>query len=373
MLNIRIYSILPSPYQRDLLYELSRLPELNLEVFYLENSYPDNPWPDKPLQPYEKVLPGGYFSWGSSRFHWNWHLPDLSHTDIVIFNGYQNSIAQLILHTQARNIPCIFWGEKMVASAKGIKGRLQQLLAKALGQCQAIAAIGAKAEQDYKQRFPGKPTFNIPYYCDLSQFSIDVPLRPRQPIAILFCGQMIERKGVDLLLHAFDRLIQTGLKLRLLLVGREAELPQMMQSLSIAARQQIDYAGFQAPEDLPQFFRQADLFVLPSRYDGWGVVMNQALGAGLPIICSDAVGAAPDLVESGVNGCIVPAGDAEALYQAMLDYLQAPQQLQAASQASLRRAANWSPKAGTSRWLEVFQTLRPCTHAEGDRLLDVKA
>ena len=355
MLNVIVYSILPSPYQQDLLYELSRLPSINLQVYYLENSHPDNPWPEKPLQPYERVLSGSHFSWGASRFHWNWHLPNLSQVDVVIFNGYQNTVAQLILHTQARKIPCIFWGEKMVGTAVGLKGYLQQIFAKGLGQCRAIVAIGSQAEQDYRQRFPELPVFNIPYYCDLSSFSCDRPQRPRQPVTLLFCGQMIRRKGLDLLLRAFSQVIQSGVSARLLLVGRAAELPELLQPLDREVRQQIDYAGFQAPDDLPQLFQSADIFVLPSRYDGWGVVVNQALGAGLPIICSDAVGAAHVLVQPGINGEIFPSGNANALFDILMQYLKHPDRIQAASQASFLSAANWSPAVGAARWNQVLK------------------
>jgi len=132
---------------------------------------------------------------------------------------------------------------------------------------------------------------------------------------------MIPRKGVDLLLRAFERITQQDLDAQLLLVGREAELPQMLPYLAEQARQRFEYAAFQAPEDLPLFFRRADLFVLPIRYDGWGIVVNQAVGAGLPAICSDAVGAARDLIEPGRNGAIVPASDVDALTERLAHYL----------------------------------------------------
>lgn len=345
-------------------YELSRLPNIDLQVFYLETASPDSPWPQKLLQPYERILPGNYFTWGSARFHWNWHLPNLQTSDVVVLNGYQNLVAQWILHTQAQQIPCIFWGEKMVASASGIKGKLQKVLAQGLDHCWAIAAIGSRAEQDYRQRFPKKPIFNIPYYCTLAEFGSDLPARPRNPITILFCGQIIARKGVDILLQAFAQLIQSGLSAQLLLVGREAELPQMLATLPPQVVQHIEYAGFQAPEDLPHFFRRADLFVLPSRYDGWGVVVNQALGAGLPILCSDAVGAAQDLVEPDVNGTIFSAGDVAALYEVLTFYVSQPSKIQTASQASVLKAKEWFPSIGAERWLKVFQEIASPTSSE---------
>jgi glycosyltransferase involved in cell wall biosynthesis len=351
------YSVLPSPYQRDLFYALSQCRDVDLQVYYLESTYSDNPWAEKELQPYESVLPGRPLTWGSSRFHLNWHLPELQKADVVVFNGYQNSIAQFILHTQAATVPCIFWGEKMVAASSGVKGKLQRLLAQGLQNCRAIAAIGSRAQQDYQRRYPQHQVVNIPYYCNLQSFS-DSRQRSSSVPTILFCGQMIERKGVDLLLMAFGRLVANGINARLLLVGREADLPDMMQTLSPQAQAQVEYAGFHEPEDLPQFFAQADLFVLPSRYDGWGVVVNQALGAGLPIVCSDAVGAAVDLVEAGVNGQILPAGDSEALYGALAHYLRSPQVLQAASRAALEKAQDWTPEAGAQRWLEVLKSFK---------------
>lgn len=364
MFNVRIYSIVPSPYQRDLFYSLSQHSEVNLEVYYLEAEVADSPWSQKALQPYESVLPGFFLSWGASRFHFNWHLPNLRDVDVVVLNGYQNFTAQFLLWIYASRVPCIFWGEKIVASSGGIKGKLQTVLAQALQRCRAIAAIGSRAQQDYQQRFPNHPVFNIPYYCNLSDFQSTVQ-RPRHPITILFCGQMIERKGVDALLQAFDRLIQSGISARLLLVGREAELPQMMQSIPAETQRFIEYAGFRDPEYLPQFFEQADLFVLPSRYDGWGVVVNQAIGAGLPIICSDAVGAAVDLVEPGVNGAIVPAGDVDALYAALAHYGSAPERIAAASQASIAKAATLIPAVGAERWIEVLQKLADFTETDG--------
>lgn len=361
-LTVTFYSILPSPYQRDLFYALSQHPNINLKVLYLEPACSDSPWPEKLLQPYESILPGFHLAWGASRFHINWHLPNITQSDIVVLNGYMSLTAQILLRLQAKQIPCVFWGEKMAGAFSGLKGKLQQTLASGLEKCQAIAAIGSQAVQDYQQRFPGKSIFNIPYYCDLTTFNNQIPPRPHTPPTILFCGQMISRKGVDLLLQAFDRLMQMGLKARLLLVGREADLPQMLAALSAKTRKNIEYAGFQAPENLPYFFRQADLFVLPSRYDGWGVVVNQAIGAGLPVICSDAVGAAHDLIDQGVNGYIFPNSDVDTLTQVLANYLQNPILIQMASSASCQKSAAWSPEAGAQRWVDAFHQLVKSTN-----------
>ncbi len=356
-ISVTFYSILPSPYQRDLFFEISRCPEINLTVYYLEPACADSPWPEKPLQSYEHILPGFHLSWGLSRFHFNYHFPT-TQADVVVLNGYMNVTTQLLLRWQAKQVPCIFWGEKMVANSQGIKGKLQKYLASALNNCYGIAAIGTQAQQDYQQRFPDKPIFNIPYYCDLTPFSQNLPQRPRNPVTILFCGQMIARKGVDILLQAFNHLIQSGYNAHLLLVGREAELPQLLETIPEQTRQKIQYAGFQPPENLPEFFHQADLFVLPSRYDGWGVVVNQAIGAGLPVICSDGVGSAYDLINPGENGDLFPNGNVEILAEVLMSYLQQPDKIQVASTASLQKSLEISPAMGAQKWIDVFNKIK---------------
>jgi glycosyltransferase involved in cell wall biosynthesis len=347
-MKVAFVSVVPSPYQCDLFRALARRPEVDVTVFYLEATTPESPWPVKPLAPYERILRGFWFPLGTGRCYVNWPLPDLRAFDVVVMNTLMSVTAQWLIRTALRQKPWIFWGERL-----GRRGGMHEWGAAPLHRAAGIAAIGSFAEEDYRARFPEPRYFRIPYHCDLEPF-LAAPRRPRQDgnIVFLFCGQMIARKGVDLLLSAFQRL---GGGARLLLVGREAELPQLLAPLPTAVRQRIEYTGFQAPDDLPQFFARADVFVLPSRYDGWGVVVNQALGAGLPIICSDMVGAGRDLVEEEANGLRFPTGDAAALAECMQRFIHQPSLIENWGQISRRRAQHWTPEAGAQKWVEALQ------------------
>ena len=343
-------SVVPSPYQRDLFRALSARPEIDLRVFYLEAASPDSPWPAKPLASYESVLPGFWFPIGHARCHWNWRLPDWREFPILVCNTMLNTpTGQWLMRGPWRDRPWIFWGE-----LPGRSTRLHDLLSAPLHRARAIAAIGSAAAQEYHARFPEPQIVNLPYHCDLAPFLAQPreAVRDRDPV-FLFCGQMIARKGVDLLLEAFAKLDRG----RLLLVGREAALPQLLAPLPALIRERIEYAGFQSPEDLPRYFSQADVFVLPSRHDGWGVVVNQALGAGLPILCSDRVGAGIDLVTPEVNGLRFRADDAAALATAMRRCLDQPEQLSTWGKASRTRAAEWTPEAGAGKWIAAFRQL----------------
>ncbi len=131
----------------------------------------------------------------------------------------------------------------------------------------------------------------------------------------------------------------------------------MLRPLPPEVRSRIEYAGFQAPDDLPRFFAQADVFVLPSRYDGWGVVVNQALGAGLPIICSDQVGAGCDLVTEGENGRLFSAGDPEQLRAAMQHFLDDSTRIDRYGEVSRARAPQWQPAEGAAKWVAALQSI----------------
>ena len=133
---------------------------------------------------------------------------------------------------------------------------------------------------------------------------------PGQP-RYLFVGRFIERKGIDVLLAAFRRVDRGELwlagdgPLRSYVEGEAQEDPR------------IRVLGYADEEALPELYRQADILVVPSHFEPWGLVVHEGLAHGLPVIATDQVAAADDLVDSGVNGYVVPAGSHEALAEAM--------------------------------------------------------
>ena len=146
---------------------------------------------------------------------------------------------------------------------------------------------------------------------------------------LLSIGQFIPRKGFDVLMEAAKELPRN---VGIYIIGGEPteEYVQLQKSLP-----QVHFVGFQKKEDLKQYYLAADLFVLPTREDIWGLVINEAMAFGLPVITTDRCVAGLELVENGVNGFIVPAGQAEPLKKAMLDTLS--MDLRAMGEASLQR------------------------------------
>ncbi len=349
-----IYSVLPSPYQRDLFEAAHRLWEGRLRVFYTAPEARDSPWKKTALHPWETILPGLTFSpLPHLNFKWNREVPlPPSDAEIVVNLDLPSPTTQALF----RKLPereWWFWGEKLRAQSNPVRRAARHLLTRPLRHARGILAIGRNAAADYKARFPGLSVHELPYACDLEPF-LALPRNEAgtEPV-FLYAGQMIRRKGIDVLLDAFASLVNKGFRPRLRLSGREGELPGLLAPLAPAVRERIDYAGFIQPDALPAVFGSAGIFILPSRYDGWGVVINQALGAGMPVIASDAAGAS-ELVQPGENGATVPAGDAAALAAAMRRYLEAPDLIARHGAASRVLAAAHTPAARAQRLKEIL-------------------
>lgn len=126
---------------------------------------------------------------------------------------------------------------------------------------------------------------------------------------VLAIGQFIHRKGFDILLQAAAKLPEdTGIYI----VGGEAteEYITMRRELGLS---NVHFLGFQKKDALARYYEAADLFVLPTREDIWGLVINEAMAYGLPVITTDRCVAGLELVENGVNGYIVPVEDVDEL------------------------------------------------------------
>lgn len=130
-----------------------------------------------------------------------------------------------------------------------------------------------------------------------------------EPGMILSIGQFIHRKGFDVLLHAAEQMKSDA---GIYIVGGEPteEYLKLGDALQL---KNVHFCGFMKKDKLSRYYRAADLFVLPTREDIWGLVINEAMAYGLPVITTDRCVAGLELVEEGVNGYIVPVDDVAAL------------------------------------------------------------
>lgn len=122
----------------------------------------------------------------------------------------------------------------------------------------------------------------------------------------IFIGQLIKRKGVDILLKALSGLKEKNWVLDIIGDGKERKnIEDLCKTLNLSNH--IKFRGITKNVETIEFLKTADLLILPSRFDGWGAVVNEALTCGVSVVCSDACGAA-DLINSSFRGEIFKTG-----------------------------------------------------------------
>lgn len=129
-----------------------------------------------------------------------------------------------------------------------------------------------------------------------------VPRRPsallkstRRPV-ILTVGQLIERKGLNKLIRACGRLTRRGVHFSLVIIGQGPELNRLQTLAAEKGIEEFQILPNQSQPVLNEIYHSADVFVFPTLEDNWGLVVNEAMWAGVPVLCSTYAGCAPELL-----------------------------------------------------------------------------
>ena len=236
--------------------------------------------------------------------------------DSIIMNGYSSPTAMLAIeymrdHRISFGIMC----DGMLPSEDGrLKSMVKRRLIGAASfwlssgsvTTKQLLKYGAKKDQIYQYPFSSVKEAEIaaaPF--DKRVYKQKIGCKSEQ--MILYIGQFIHRKGIDVLLKAHAPL-SDSVELRVI-GGENYPLEQEHNN--------VVFEGFKTKEELKNYYAAADVFVLPTREDIWGLVVNEAFAIGLPVITSDNCGAGLEMIIDGVNGYIFPNEDAETLSNAI--------------------------------------------------------
>lgn len=151
--------------------------------------------------------------------------------------------------------------------------------------------------------------------------SIRSKLKMREKKILLTVGQYIHRKGIDVLLETSNKLSQDY---GVYIVGGEPT-SEYLKYVNDHKLTNVHFVSFKSTSELREYYKAADLFVLPTREDIWGLVVNEAMAVGLPVITTDRCVAGVELIKEGINGYIVPIEDNEALANAINSYYEKPE------------------------------------------------
>ena len=365
----------PIQYFAPLYAYLNQADDLAVEAIYLsdyslrgakDRAFGQNvAWDVDLLSGYEAVFapgaqrrdePRGFFSMLAPSL---WGLIAKAPLDALVVHGHAPAAMLVgVASAKARGLKVFMRGETHLGlDRSALKAALRRPLMGAFyGQLDGMLAIGSANRAFYRAMgVPDRRIFPAPYTVDNARFGADSRLSPEErarqrsalgvdddrPI-VLFAAKFQPRKRPGDVIQAAAELERAGVRFHLAVVGSgelEDELRALAGRLELKS---VSFPGFVNQSGLPAVYAAADVFVLPSENEPWGLAVNEAMCAGLPIVASDAVGCVADLVREGVNGAITPAGNVKALAAALAPMLKDPALRQRMGAASAEIIACWS-------------------------------
>lgn len=219
--------------------------------------------------------------------------------DAVLMAGWTDSAYLRVARTMKKE------GVPVVSNLdRQWQGRWKQYAARAVAPWYLWSAIDVmwvpgERQWEFAKRlgYAGKFCWQGMYACDWETFADAQNDHASRDRAFLFAGRYIPEKGMDTLVSAYRRYRGAVEDPWPIICAGAGEEEEMLQ-----AEEGIVNKGFVQPSELPQLFSRVSAFVLPSRWEPWGVVVQEAAASRLPLICSDACGATTHLLQNGYNG-----------------------------------------------------------------------
>jgi glycosyltransferase involved in cell wall biosynthesis len=177
---------------------------------------------------------------------------------------------------------------------------------------------------------------------------------PSDSTVVLFCAKLQPWKRPQDALRAFAK---ANVPNSFLLFAGEGPLRKDLEDEARAQglAEQVRFLGFVNQSQLPGIYKASDWLVLPSESEPFGVVVNEAMLCGCPVIVSDRVGARYDLVQEGETGFIYPCGDVEALAQILREVLPDRERLRKMGEAARKRMETWSPRENIEAFVQAVE------------------
>ena len=291
--------------------------------------------------------------------------------DVVLCGGY-NYVAswQALIWAWVYKTPFCLWSESNVQDLRRGHALVEFLKSEFLRKCSGFVVPGCSALEYLRiHKVNESRIFTAPNAVDNELFSraalaarqnelkcrqeLDLPVR-----YFLFAGRLVREKGGFELLSAYAKLDESiRRQCALVFVGDGPSRRQLEEQAASITPGMIRFAGFAQREQLAAYYALAETLILPTYTDTWGLVVNEAMACGLPVILSRAAGCTADLVRENWNGLLVAPRDASSLTLAMRTLAEEPNLCATMGANSAQLISHYTPKEwsrGIAKMVEVM-------------------
>ena len=362
-MRIALLTEIPAPFRVPLFDALAAQPDVELRVFFLAANDPRRNYPRVEQHFRSEVLPSRDFSIGGRWIVANGGVTSRlrrDRPDVVLIGGWnQAAFWEAASWARRARVPLLVWVESTARDERS-GATLLELAKRLMLRAAAGFVVPGRAAAEYLVSLGADPDriAVAPNAVDLSLFEAGVA-RERQRrdelrrdlgldrCTFLCVSRLSREKGVDLLVRAFE-----GVPAELAAVGDGPDR-ELVRSL---AGENVRLLGRIEHDDLLRWYAAADAFVMPSRSETWGMAMQEAAAAGLPLVATEAPGAGWDLIEEGVNGYRVPVEDVEALRAALVRVADDPGWRARAATCTRELAAGYTAEAWATAVAELARS-----------------
>lgn len=365
-MNILYLTNIPTPYRIDFFDELGKL--CNLTVLYERKTAKnrETSWLNKKANNFHEIfLTGKNFGVEASLSFEVIKWLKKSDFDLIVIGGYSTPTGMLAInYLRMKKIPFVLNIDGgLIKKDKLLKYFIKKYyissptywLSPGKSATKYLIHYGAQKTKIYEYPFSSVRENDISTEAandDITKTQLKRDLGITEEKIVLTVGQIIHRKGIDVLIHSAKETRDIGFYI----VGGEPtkEYEDLLKKWNV---HNVHFVGFKNKGELSRFYMAADLFVLPTREDIWGLVINEALAKGIPVITTDKCVAGLELIESGVNGYIVPAGNSSSLRCAIEDLIWDVGMLKRMRTNNLRKIKSYTIESMAKRHFEIFDEL----------------
>ena len=354
----------PSPHMADLFRAIHRHPHMCLQVLFASPSDPERSWESDlrgfPSTVLRRISIGTGLPFNPVVVKELLHYVRQGYVPIICVYTMPTSLLSMLLLVSAHE-PWVFLGEAPGQDYRA--GKLKTVLrdvsiGRLLNMSSGVLAISRNGVKQYGGWLrPSVGIAHFQYYEDREKFRAiarDGLVNGETP-SFLMCGRLCDRKAPQLALQASEFLLGRDLAHNLVFAGDgelQAELEKYCQINRLTHVEFKGQIGWCSRHDA---FRDADVLIHPTRFDGWGMVVPEALSAGMPVVTTERCGAGIDFIEGGENGFLLSSPTAaESLAEKMAHFILHPTEIRRMGRLARESVEEWSPEAGANRLCEVL-------------------